>query len=161
MYNKICIHCRYAGLLVVPSHKSISPYIVPDLFDSFLSASCYIVCHVYVLNTHIHKNLDNFFFIYTEKFRPSQHPVDFKSIYFNLSFICNGFLGCSHQGNVLAGGKEWKHIKHLFLMVPMHHVVLTFQSRNACKTHEICLGLELTSDVNLDLHSWELSKKGT
>lgn len=110
MYNKICIHCRYAGLLVVPSHKSISPYIVPDLFDSFLSASCYIVCHVYVLNTHIHKNLDNFFFIYTEKFRPSQHPVDFKSIYFNLSFICNGFLGCSHQGNVLAGGKEWKHI---------------------------------------------------
>lgn len=43
-------------------------------------------------------------------------------------------------------------------MVPMNHVVLTFQYRNNSKIREIWLGLELTSDVNLDLHSWELSK---
>lgn len=67
------------------------------------------------------------------------------------------FMAAAIEETSLQVGKN-ENMYHLFLMVPMHSVDLTFQYRNDCKACEMWLTPELTSDIKLDLHSWELLK---
>lgn len=105
-------HRRFSGLLTAPLLNPDLPtqFQTYFIYFSLHPAALYVMC-MYKTHTYIKIYIN---LVLREKSPQRQHPVDSKSIYFNLIFICNGFLGCSHQGNILAGGKEWKHITFVF-----------------------------------------------